>query len=131
MATTETVTEDREETQDERFERLRIEHAALRSREYNSLRGRLERILAAGGYVSGQSDRDGASYEHALLEYAAVVTKAVGIAVLGDEYISSNHPIEVDFTPEEASRALVGLSALLTEASHLIRSLSIADEVQS
>jgi len=131
MATEQTVTEDREETQDERGARLKLEHGALQSREYHSLRGGLERILGAGGWVSGESDKDGASYEHALLQYAAVVTKAIGIAVLGDEYISSNHPIEVDFTPEEASRALVGLSALLTEAPNLIRSLAIADEVRS
>lgn len=116
-----------EETMQERSARLRIEYSALRFDAKKSLRCRLERILAAGGWY----DDDGNTIEKALVQYAGIMTKAVAIAMMaeGNELdtetgIDSSSLLGVD----AAARALFGISALLTEGVGLLHELELADQ---
>lgn len=110
-----------------RSARLDLEKRALQSRADDSLRSRLQRIIAAGGYF--EDDNDDQTIERALLGYAAVVTKAVAVALVGADVVTcSGHGVDVEFSKDEAARALCGLSALLAEAEPLCYSIQVADD---
>lgn len=116
-----------EESQEERRVRRDLEKRALRSKSEGSLRCRLERILAAGGWC----DDDGNTPEKALIQYAAIMTKAVAIAMMAEGNELDDGP-GIDSTSllsvGEAARGLYGLSALLDEGYHLLNELELADE---
>lgn len=124
---TETVTEDHEETQQERCARLDLEKKALRpSPADDSLRERLLGLLGGNMYAvldEGQS----VSHERALFRYAAATSKAVAMALRGTEYVCCNEPFETAFTTDEAAVVLCGLSALLEHAPDLLGDIREAE----
>ena len=127
MATTETVTEDREETQDERCARLNVERKALRPGQSDDALP--ERLLAllGGNMYAVMNEGGGVSHERALFRYAAATSKAVAMALQGTEYVCSNEPFETEFTTSEAAIVLCGLSALMEHGPDLIEDIRCAD----
>lgn len=102
---------------------LDLEKQALRSTAHDSLRSRLERIIAGGGYY----DNDETPIDRALLGYAAAVTKAVAVALIAETTSNGGDTsADIEFTPGDAARALGGLAALLTEADHFCWAISDA-----
>lgn len=127
MATKQTVTEDREETQAERSDRLDLEKKALRPGQSGDALP--ERLLALlGGNMYAVLDgAPGISHERALFKYAAATTKAVAMALQGAEYVCSNEPFETEFSTSEAATVLCGLSALMEHGPDLIEDIRVAD----
>lgn len=131
MATTETVSETREETQQERRSRAEAEHAALRSRRPDALRSTIMTLLASGHYADQKEGREMADTQISLIRYAAAVTKAVAVAGAGAENLSCNTGVEVTFTDDDMTTALLGLSALLEAAPELLKAVEFADEANA
>jgi hypothetical protein len=123
----------REESQDERGARLKLERKALApSPAHDSLRERLAALLGLNLYGSEYPETAPLPYhERALFRYAAATTKAVAMALQGTEYVTTNEPFDTQFTTEEAATVLCGLSVLLDEAPSLIEDLREATEKQA
>lgn len=120
---------DVEESQEDRTRRLDQEHAALRAKAPDSVRSRIERILAAGSFYEPDG-AEGHTVDRALLKFAGIMTKAVAIALVSADHANANDfGIDVEFDERDAARALCGLSALLTEGYHLSYDISSADEL--
>lgn len=114
-----------EEAGEERSARVEREWDALKSKAPDSVRSRIERIIAAGGYYDDGDE--GHTIDKACLAFAGAATKAVAIALLGANSVTDDHGVDVTFDHDDAARVLCGLSALLTEAYHLSHDISIAD----
>jgi hypothetical protein len=106
----------------------RLEKKVLASEDSDSLRSQIMRILSAGVYVD-DTDSHGSDTtpERALLRYAAAVTKAAGLALLGADYVCSNENFEIGFDDEDAAIIMCGLSEMLEVAPKLLTSIAIAD----
>jgi len=123
-----TVTEDHEETQDERSRRLDLEKKALRrGQSADGLPERLLALLGGNQYVE-LNEGPGVSHERALFRYAAATSKAVAMALQGCEYVCSNEPFETEFSTAEAAIVLCGLSALMEYGPDLIGDIRYADQ---
>jgi hypothetical protein len=113
-----------EQTAHERLRR--IEKKVLASKESDSLRSQLMRILSAGAYVDDDAGQgDDTTPERALLRYAAATSKAAAFALMGAEYVCSNHNFDAEFDDEAI--VMCCLSELLKVAPGLLTSISIAD----
>jgi hypothetical protein len=125
-----TQAEEREETQEERWERIAREKAALAdSPADDSLRARLLEVLRCNQCVNPK-DGPGVGYERALFRYAAATSKAVALALQGEMYVNSNESTDTEFTTEEAAATLLGLSAFLDFAHRMLVDLHDATAVQ-
>lgn len=127
MATEQTVTEDREETQAERSARINLEKRALRpGQSEDALPERLLALLGCNLYTV-LDGTEGISHERALFKYAAATAKAVAMALQGTERVCANEPFETEFTTSEAAVVLCGLSALMEHGPDLIEDIRCAD----
>jgi len=112
-----------EETMDERHERHVFEKKALvESPADDSLRAVILRLLTVGGY-SELFGEGGCCHEDALLAFAAASNKAVAVALLGADRVSSNTFVDLEFGTEDAARVLLGVSALLEAGPQLLSSV--------
>lgn len=130
MATQETVAEKSSQLQGaelaefRRRKRIEFEKNALDyGDDENSIRSKLAQILCAGRSVR-QSEGGDMTAERALMRFASVTTKAVGIALAHCAMVEDEHDVELTF--EEASVALLGVSELLDAAPRLIDDFSCA-----
>jgi hypothetical protein len=101
-----------------------LEHEALAYGDHDSsLRHQLAQILCAGRYVV-QGEGGDVTAERALLRFAAVTTKAFGIALAAPRGADAGH--DTALYDDEAAIGLLGVAALLEAAPRLIDSFDAA-----
>jgi hypothetical protein len=97
---------------------LELQSEALALGDHDgSMRSALARLLSAGRYTV-QSEGGDCTAERALMQYAAVVTKAIGIALVSQKRDVDEH--DATLHDHEASVGLLGLSAMIEAAPTLI-----------
>jgi hypothetical protein len=125
MATSETVNDSQPDNYFEtRSERLELEKQALRAgEEQDSMRHAIARMLCVGRNVT-QSEGNDMTAERALLRFASLTAKAVGIALTSRQ--APEDPHDVVLCDEEAGMVLIGLSEILSAGPELIDTLDSA-----